>query len=340
MKQVQLHGPGDVRLIDVPTPEPGPRDAVVRVRACGICGSDLKYVKLGGLAGPTPHPMPLGHELSGVVEAVGAEVTGVAPGARVVVNPLGAGNMIGNGGSEGGFAPRLLVRNAAAGDSLLEIPDALPLEIAALAEPLGVGMNAVDQSEARPGEKVVVFGAGPIGLAAIACLADRGVEDVVAVDLSPRRLEIAKQLGARATVQADSGDPWAALFDLHGSADVMGRPMVGSDAYIEASGASAVLEQIPARAKANARVAVVALHYAPIPVSFLLVMLKQLTLRGAMDYPDDYGRTIELLGRRDVSAMVTHRFPLERFDEALEVARDPRLGAKVMVDAGLDDTRP
>ena len=154
--------------------------------------------------------MPLGHELSGVIEAAGSEVD-LAPGTRVIVNPLGAGNMIGNGGSEGGFAPQLLVRNAAAGESLLEIPDGLPIEVAALAEPLGVGMNAVDQVEAAGDDKVAVFGAGPIGLAAIAALRDRGVEDVVAIDLSSRRLEIAKQLGARATVQPDEQNLWKTL---------------------------------------------------------------------------------------------------------------------------------
>ena len=113
---------------------------------------------------------------------------------------------------------------------------------------------------------------------------------------------------------------------------VMGAPMVGTDCYIEASGAGSVLEQIPAQAKAGARVSIVALHYAPVPVNFLLVMMKQLTLRGAMEYPDDYARTIDLLGRRDLSPMITHRFPLDRFHEALEVARNPQLGGKVMVD--------
>ena len=112
MKQVKIHGPGDVRLDEVPEPEAGPRDAVVRVAACGICGTDLRYVRLGGLAGPMPQPMPLGHELAGVVESLGAEVSGLAVGDRVVLHPTAAGNMIGNGGAEGGFAPRLLVRDA------------------------------------------------------------------------------------------------------------------------------------------------------------------------------------------------------------------------------------
>jgi threonine dehydrogenase-like Zn-dependent dehydrogenase len=150
MQRVELHGPDDVRLVEVDEPKPGPRDAVVRVSACGICGSDLGYIKLGGLAGPTGAPMALGHELAGTIEAVGAEVQGFAPGTRVVVNPLGSGNAIGNGSPEGGFAPYLLVPNAAAGGSLFEVPDELPLDLAALAEPIGVGMNAADQTGAQP----------------------------------------------------------------------------------------------------------------------------------------------------------------------------------------------
>ena len=76
MRQVRVHGPGDVRLDDVPEPDPGPRDALVRVAACGICGSDLSYIRLGGMAGPGPEPLCLGHEMAGTVEWVGPEVSG------------------------------------------------------------------------------------------------------------------------------------------------------------------------------------------------------------------------------------------------------------------------
>jgi threonine dehydrogenase-like Zn-dependent dehydrogenase len=332
MKQVQVVGPDDARLMEVAEPECGPGDAVVRVAACGICGTDLRYIRLGGLAGPSRTPMPLGHELAGVVERVGSEVRGLAPGTRVVLNPTAGGNMIGNGGREGGFAPRLLVRGASAGHNLYPVPDELPDHLAALAEPLGVGMNAVDRSEARAGEKVVVFGAGPIGLAAVAALRDRGVEDVVAVDLSPRRLEIARALGARAVVDASVEDTWKRLRELHGEAPLLGAPMCATEAYIEASGASAVIPQIIQNARGEARLAVVALHDREVPVHFLLVMMKQLTLRGAMEYPDDYTRTLDLLRRHDLSPMVSHRFPLERFSDALAVARDPRAGGKVMIE--------
>jgi len=279
-------------------------------------------------------PMPLGHELSGVVETVGEEVAGLRPGTRVVLNPTASGNMIGNGGAEGGFATKLLVRNAAAGASLFPIPDELPADVAALTEPLGVGMNAVDRSEAVAGEKVVVVGAGPIGLAAVATLHDRGVEDVIAVDLSRRRLEIAAALGARATVDASQEDPWQRIRALHGEESLLGAPMAASDAYIEASGAAPVIPEILQHARGGARLAVVALHNEPVPVNFLLVMMKQLTIRGAMEYPEDFTQAIDLLSRRDLSPMVSHRFPLERFHEALAIARDPEAGGKVLIEVG------
>jgi len=332
MKRAQIHGPGDVRLDEVATPEPGPRDVVVRVEACGICGSDLGYVKLGGLAGPTQEPMPLGHELAGVIETLGAEVEGPAPGTRVVVHPTAGGNMIGNGGKEGAFAPHLLVRGAADGGRLFEIPAGLPADVAALAEPLGVGMNAVDQSEAAAGEKVVVFGAGPIGLAATAVLADRGVDDVIVVDLSETRLDLAAKLGARETLQPERDDVWKRIRELHGTSPVMGAPMAGSDAYIECSGAARVIGEILGNAKAKARLSVVALHRQEVPVSFLLVMIKELTIRGAMEYPERFEAMLELLERRDLSAMISHRFPLERFDEAFATAQDPQAGGKVIVE--------
>jgi len=278
--------------------------------------------------------MPIGHEFSGVVESVGAEVAGVAPGDRVVVDPQGAGNRIGNGGSEGAFTPRLLVRNAADERCMIPIPDELSFDLAALAEPLGVGMQAVNRSRAQAGEKAVVFGAGPIGLASIATLKYRGVEDVVAVDLSDTRLDVARQLGARETVNPSRDSVGRRIREIQGTSLVMGAPMADTDLYIEASGAAAVLPQIVRRAKAGARVVVVALHREEIAMNFLLVMMKELELLGSIAQPPDWNDMIQMLGDVDLSPMITHRFPLDRFDEAMAIAQDADAGAKVMIDCG------
>ncbi|MDP6978557.1 MAG: zinc-binding dehydrogenase [Myxococcota bacterium] len=331
MKQVNIHGPGVVSIDEVPEPEPGPRDAVVKVSACGICGSDVGYIAAGGLMGPSDQPMPIGHEFSGTVEAVGSEVRGIEVGVRVVVNPISDENSIGNGAPQGAFAPRVLVPNAAAGHSLHPISADLPMDVAALAEPLSVGLQGVDQTKPQAGERAVVFGAGPIGLAAVAGLRFRGVEDIVSVDLSARRLEIARKLGARATLNPADGDVNEALRELHGSVLLYGAPMVGSDILIEASGAGPVIEQVLGNAKPDARFSIVALHRNPVPVNFMLVMMKQLQIVGSMGYPEDWSDALRILETADLSPMVTHRFALDAFHEALDVARQPALGAKVMI---------
>jgi len=113
---------------------------------------------------------------------------------------------IGSGGPEGAFTEELLVRDARVGASLLPIPEDLPYEVAALAEPLAVALHGVNRSEAKPGDKIVVFGCGPIGLAMVLWLVDRGVTDVVALDLSQQRLERALALGARAAFDPTKED--------------------------------------------------------------------------------------------------------------------------------------
>lgn len=332
MLQLRIHGPGQVSLDEVPRPEPGPGQAVLRVEACGVCGSDLGYIDLGGVAGPRPEPTDLGHEFSAVVDRVGEGVTRFAPGQRVVVNPVAAGNNLGNGGPGGAFAPEVLVRDVDSQGVLFAIPDDLPAERAALAEPLGVGMQAVNRAGLSPGDRVTIFGAGPIGLMALATLRYRGFEDVAVVDLSPKRLELAAGLGAALTLNPGEADVWRAIRELHGTALFMDAlPCAGSDAYIEASGAPTVIGEVIARAKPGATLSVVALHRQPEPVNFILVMSKQLTLAGSMCYPDDFGEMVEMLRQVDLSSVVTHRFPLERAEEAVAVARDAAVAGKVMV---------
>jgi threonine dehydrogenase-like Zn-dependent dehydrogenase len=320
-----------VRVDDIDPPQPGPRDAVVRIAACGICGSDLSYIKMGGMAGPGPEPLCLGHEMAGIVDWVGAEVESVRVGDRVVVEP---GNdevgRIGGGGPQGGLTPELLVREADAG-LLHAVPDGLSLQVAAFAEPLAVGMHAVDQAQVQPGEAVAVFGCGPIGLAAIATLVDRGHERVVGIDLSPARLALAEDLGAQAALDPTEVDVWAELAQLHGTTPFMFGPTPATEVFIEASGSGRVITDILNRGRVGGRMSVVALHYEPIPTSFLMVLMKEFTIRGSMEYPSRFADAIDLLARRDLSGLITHRYPLERFDEALGVLQGSKDCGKVMV---------
>src|SRR5579862_3344099 len=200
MRMLNIHGVNDVRLDPVEPPKLGDNDVVVKVKACGICGSDLTYIKIGGIMRKPGGTTPLGHEAAGEIIAVGSKVKGAKVGQRIVINPMQTTSFVGSGGPEGAFTEELLVRDAAIGASLLPIPDDLPFDVAALTEPLAVALHGVNRTEAKAGDKVVVFGCGPIGLGAVLWLVDKGVTDVVAVDLSSERLERAKAMGARATI--------------------------------------------------------------------------------------------------------------------------------------------
>ena len=338
MKQVSIQGIGEARVVEVDAPEPGPRDVVVAMRACGICGSDLTYIKMGGFC-ITGGPMPLGHEIAGIVEWVGAEVRDTFVGDRVAVYPGDPNrdgmNIIGNGGAEGGLTNQLLVKDAARGRRVFRVPDELSLEVAALVEPTAVGMKAASRTNAAKADKVAVFGCGPIGLAAIAALVDRGV-DVVGIDLSARRLELAGGLGARAALNPAKVDVWEELSRIHGKQDGQRSPSPATHAFIEASGSGLVAADIVNHARVGSRVTVVALHMSPVELSLLAVMSKELEIVGSMGYPERYEDSIELLGRQDLSSIITHRVPLDRFGEALEVLNGDKDCGKVLVTNGTD----
>lgn len=333
MRQARIHGPGDLRVDEVPEPVAGPRDAVVDVAACGVCGTDLSFVTYGAIAGIPGVPMPIGHEVSGTVREVGAEVSRYAVGDRVVVLPGNdALGRIGCGTEEGGMAPRLLVREA--DTRLFRAPRGVDLRSAALVEPVAVGMNAANQADVPPDGHVAVFGCGPVGLAAIATLADRSHPGIVGIDPSARRRALALELGATHVLDPGSDDVWTRLGELHGSTGTMFGPAPLTASYIEATGAGGVVKEIVDRAGPRATLAVVAMHTDDLPVSGLMLMVKELTLRGAMEYPARFEDAIELLERRDLSAMVTHTFDVADVSEAIALLQTSKECGKVLVTGG------
>ena len=148
-------------MVDVADPQVGPKDILLKIRACGICGSDAFYTSLGGLPGLEGRT-PLGHEPAGEVVEVGSEVLDIPIGAHVVIDPMAApSGIIGSGGTSGGMAEYLLIENAVLGRSVAIIPDHIPFEVAALNEPMAVARHAVNRTDPKPGARVVIFGAGP-----------------------------------------------------------------------------------------------------------------------------------------------------------------------------------
>jgi len=332
MQRVVVSGPGQVGLEFCEVPRPGPDDVLLEVAVCGLCGSDFSYIEAGGLPLQS-EPMPLGHELAGTVVEVGRNVVGWRAGDRVVVNPMAADNAIGNGGSEGGFARWLLVRDAVREGCLLPLAEGVSMERGALVEPLAVALHALERAEVRPGAKVVVFGAGPIGLGVVAALRHRGIDDVLAVDLSEHRLALALRLGARAALRGGREALWEDIAELHGREAVHGQPALGTEIYIDAAGVGANIRAVLERARFGATLVMVALHGQETPLPLFQIMARELTLRGAMAYPEEFGAALAMLEdpELELDAMISHRYPLAEFHQALATARDVQRSAKVMV---------
>jgi (R,R)-butanediol dehydrogenase/meso-butanediol dehydrogenase/diacetyl reductase len=238
MAALVCHEDGALVVERVPVPELGPGDALVRISHCGICGTDLHHV-----AGRLGHgPLVLGHEYSGVVAAVGEDVEGWVPGDRVVGGPgLGCGacppcragtphlcrvDPVRGGAGNGSWAT---FRRVAAGQ-LFRVPHGLDLRTAALTEPLAIALRAVRRGGVQPGDRVLVTGAGSIGMLAVAFLVELGAEVTVSEPSAVRR-ERALRIGAREAWEpgptAVPGGPYAAVVECSGRAEVM-EQAVGS----------------------------------------------------------------------------------------------------------------
>lgn len=344
MKSVQTGGVDKIEVVDVERPVPGPKDALVRIRACGICGTDVTFLHMGGMParahlGGELVPVALGHEPAGEIVELGAEVEGLNIGDRVVVNPQDAPTgIIGCGGKYGGMSEFLLIENAEVGRSVAVFPDTVPFDVASLNEPMAVARHAVNRSEAGPGDKVVVFGAGPIGLGAAIWLKLRGVEHVVVVDVIASRLEKALAVGADAVVDSSREDVAARLTELHGpGANALGQPRPGTDVFIDAAGAAAVFNTVVNSAKGGAKLVMVAVHKKGSEIDLGGMLRSELTLIASQGYPTEiFEVTPELVEHQERFAeLISHRVPFAEADSAFELALTPGAAEKVVVT--LDD---
>jgi L-iditol 2-dehydrogenase len=333
MRVSAVTAPGETRVVDVPKPVVSPADVLVKIRACGICGTDALFISMGGIPGHDGG-MPIGHEPAGEVVEVGAVVTGIAVGDHVVINPMAAPDgIIGNGGMSGALSEYLLIENAVRGTSLEVVPDHIPFEVAALNEPMAVARHGVNRCQPKPSDKVVVFGAGPIGLGATIAFKSIGVSHVVVADLIPARLEKALKVGANAVINSAQEDVAARLLELHGEGASMFGGKVGTDIYFDAAGAPAVIETALAAAKTGAKLGVVAVHKQPVSVDFLNLMSNEITIVGSMGYPDEIFEVTEDLvaNWQKYAVIISHTIPFDDVNEALKTATTPGAADKVVV---------
>ncbi|MEV0179716.1 alcohol dehydrogenase catalytic domain-containing protein [Streptomyces sp. NPDC050625] len=340
MKSVRTAGVGRIDVVDVERPVPGPKDVLMKIRACGICGTDVTFLHMGGMParahlGGDLVPLALGHEPAGEIVEVGAEVTGLKAGDRVVVNPQEApSGIIGCGGRHGAMSEYLLIENAEVGRSVAVFPDTVPFDVASLNEPMAVSRHAVNRSEAQPGDKVVVFGAGPIGLGAAIWLKLRGVEHVVVADVIPGRLEKALAVGADAVIDSAQEDVTARLTELHGqSANALGQPRPGTDIYVDAAGAAAVFNTVVANAKWHAKLVMVAVQKRGAETDLGGMLRSELTLVASQGYPTEiFEVTPELVEHHERFAkLISHRVPFAEAERAFELALTPGAAEKVVV---------
>lgn len=316
MRAAVLSADRTLLLTEVAEPTPGPGEVRVRVAACGLCGSDLHLRRSAAI----PPGTVLGHEVSGVVDEVGAGVSGWRSGERVAVYPFApldhhdfaaALTGVGCGGPPGGLAESLVVP----ADRLWRLPAELDLVAGALVEPIAVALHGLDVAGARPEDRVAVVGAGPIGvLVALACRA-RGGESVVVVEPNPAR---------RARVAA-LGIPAVELDGVHDAVATAlgGPPRVVLECAGHPSAPPLALELV---APSGGVVALLGMHEEPVPVSQLLLMLKEAQLRASFTYrPACFDEAVNLLatGRIDPTALVTARHPLADAQSVLDRLEDP-----------------
>jgi L-iditol 2-dehydrogenase len=333
MKISMVTGPGQTEVVEIPKPQVGPTDVLIKMRACGVCGSDAMYIAIGGIP-PRQGSTPLGHEPAGEVVEVGADVVGISVGDHVVVNPMAApSGIIGNGGAFGALADFLLIEDAVRGRTLEIVPDHVPFEVAALNEPMAVARHGVNRTQPKPGDKVVVFGAGPIGLGATIAYKSLGVSHVVVVDLIAARLDKALKVGADAVINPADGDVLQRLIELHGEGESMFPGKAGTDIYFDAAGAPAVINTALAAAKKGATLGIVAVHKEQVPIELINVMSNEITIVGSMGYPDEiFEVTADIIANWEKYAViVSHTIPFADVEEALKTASTPGAADKVVV---------
>jgi L-idonate 5-dehydrogenase len=336
-----LHEPKKIVIEEQELPKLLPGQVLVRVRAGGICGSDLSYYfkgKSGDFA--LREPFVLGHEVAGEVAEVGEGVGGLNVGGRVAVNPgLACGvcrfcfkgmpnhclNMrfMGSASTFPHMQGTYREVIAVAAQQCIPVPDSLDFAQASMAEPLAVVLHALRRAGSLVGSTVLVVGCGPIGCMLIAAAKRAGTHRLVAVDLAAKALEMAAQLGADETVLADDRSTIDAWSLQRGTFNVA----------FEASGSPAGLDTTLRATMAGG--CVIQLGNLPAgqsPVAANLVMSKELLYRGSFRFvSDDYAIAVEEIvsGRIDLKPLMTHTFPLAEANRAFEVALDRSQSMKV-----------
>jgi threonine dehydrogenase-like Zn-dependent dehydrogenase len=326
--------PGKVDYIGRTVQPPKGKQVLIKIAASAICGSDLHIFK--GKHPSAPLPVTIGHEFSGIVEATGEEVTKIKPGDRVTVEPvIVCGHCPACLRGEYGYCENIsfTYRNGdgAMADyiTILEpyiykLPESLSFEEGALIEPLAVATHAVKRADIRLGEKVVIFGAGAIGLLIAALCRKRGATDVAVVDLVDARLETAREFGATHAINPSSCDVLSEIAAWSGG---------GADKTFECVGVQATFLQAMLSLRKNGLATIIGIFENPeVTIPATRFITHEIKVQGSQGYCWDFPVALALAPELGIGRLITNRFALDELQSALECCLDRTSGAvKVLI---------
>lgn len=345
MKAAVWYGKHDVRVENKEEPMIQPGKVKVKVAFAGICGSDLHAYHGAGVQQDVPHPvsgemapLTLGHEFAGTISEVGEGVEDISVGDRVTIEPLiycgkcqyckqNHYNQCVDFGfiglnANGGFAEYAIVEPK----MVHKLPDSVSLEEGALVEPTAVALHAVRQSQLKVGDKVAVFGVGPIGLLTIMAAQAAGASEIYAVDVSPERLEKATTVGATHTINAIEENSVEKILALSAG---------GVDIAYEVAGAEVTLANALSTVKKKGEVMVVSIIPEPVKVDILQLTIKEANITSVLAYRNIFPEVINLIdsGRLDVKKVITKKIALDQVvEEGLELLGKDKSQAKILID--------
>lgn len=330
MKAIRVMQPGDVRLVEMERPQVTPTSAVIRVKACGICGSDI-HIKHGRNPYAT-YPRVLGHEVAGVVEEVGASVTRFKRGDRVVVEPIcscgecypcriGRRNvcehlMVYGCHADGGFAEYMNVEERA----LHRLPDDISFEQGALVEPYTICENAVRRAEVMAGDICLVQGGGPMGLITADLCKSRGAVVLVSEPSAPRR-ELARAFGADVVIDPGTEDLKERVLSLTDG--------FGANVVFDAVSTVPIVESSIALLSAAGRFLEYGYGFGSAAIDFNLMNKKELTVLGTRHQRECFEPVLADFKNhlRQVDLLRTHVMRLDDFEKAFALFEDKASGA-------------
>ncbi len=333
MKAAVYRGPRDVRFEEVEKPRLKSGDVLIRIKACGICGSDLHTYKYGlfiELGTPMGSGRVMGHEWSGEVADINGEAPGLKVGDRVT-------------GAYGGGSAEYLRLPARFAQLLVHIPDGISYEAAATTEPLANSVHSVNLASPAGGQTIVVIGAGIVGLGAVQALKAKYSVKVIAIDLSEKRLAMAKQMGADIIINAGKEEPVQAVLKIVGELPrirFLDESFGNVDAAIDWAGVSmestgsSTLQQALTMVRPNGTVVLGAVSEKPAQMDFNRIMLKGLRLFGSWGWtPAEFREALQLInsGKAEREPLVTHQFGLDEAKEAYETAANAKEAIKVLI---------